>query len=249
MLLFREGSADTPDALFTELIPCLLPAPQLMLFPSGSSVPGGFYHHGMAERAVIEWAIENFVSSDKAFVDVGAHVGTYTFTLGKRALHTYAFECSPEAFCYLAANVALHGLVDKVTLFNKALGDREEDVDLYIRSKDGGLNGVIMLTEETPCRKVRMTQLDTLDIRDPIGLIKIDVEGCEREVILGSVQTLRKNSFPPILFESWGPWKEGEAPAAQLRQDLFATLEFLEYEIIEVTGTFDTFLAVYKPNS
>ena len=100
-----------------------------------------------------------------------------------------------------------------------------------------------MLTEETPCRKVSMTQLDTLDIRDPIGLIKIDVEGCEREVILRSVQTLRKNSFPPILFESWGPWKEGEAPAAQLRKDLFATLEFLEYEIIEVTGAFDTFLA------
>ena len=88
-----------------------------------------------------------------------------------------------------------------------------------------------------------MTQLDTLDIRDPIGLIKLDVEGCEREVILGSVQTLRRNNFPPILFESWGPWKEGEAPAGQLRYDLFETLASLGYEIIEVDGAFDTFLA------
>ena len=61
MLLFREGSADTPDALFTELIPSALPSPQMMSFPSGSGVPGGFYHHGMAERGVIEWAIKNLL--------------------------------------------------------------------------------------------------------------------------------------------------------------------------------------------
>ena len=64
-------------------------------------------------------------------------------------------------------------------------------------------------------------------------------------MILGAKEFLRRNNLPPILFESWGEWKEAEGvPAVQMRRDLFATLYDLGYSVVEVTGAPDMFLAV-----
>ena len=58
------------------------------------------------------------------------------------------------------------------------------------------------------------------------------------------METLRRNGFPPIPFESWGEWKEAEGVLArQLRIDLFATLAVIGYSVVEVSGCKDTFLA------
>ena len=244
MILLREGGD-----LFMELetlVGSEMPAQQLMFFPSGSGQPAGFFLHGMPERGLIEWVLETFISPDSVFIDAGAHIGTYTWTCGQKALHTYAFECTPITFCHLAANVALYGLADKVDLHQVALGDHEGRQDLYIRSSDGGINGVKRLTaSDTPSRQVLVTRLDSIDIRGPVGLIKLDVEGSEREVILGATELLQRNNLPPILFESWGDWKEAEGvPAVQMRKDLFATLYDLGYAVFKVNNAEDMFLAV-----
>ena len=90
-----------------------------------------------------------------------------------------------------------------------------------------------------------VTRLDSIDIRGPVGLIKLDVEGSEREVILGATELLQQNNLPPILFESWGDWKEAEGvPAVQMRKDLFATLYDLGYAVFKVNNAEDMFLAV-----
>lgn len=44
--------------------------------------------------------------------------------------------------------------------------------------------------------------MDYFQITD-IGLIKIDVEGMELEVLKGGIDTLNKNNFPPIFIEIW----------------------------------------------
>ena len=126
------------------------------------------------------------------------------------------------------------------------MGDHEGHEDLYIRSLDGGINGVKRLTvEDLPSRKVPVTRLDSIDIRGPVGLIKLDVEGSEREVILGATELLQRNNLPPILLESWGVWKEAEGvPAVQMRKDLFATLFDLGYAVFKVNNAKDMFLAV-----
>ena len=245
MILLREGSMGA-DALFMELETREMPAPQLMFFPSGSGEPDGFFRYGMAERGLIQWVIDTFISADTAFVDIGAHVGTYTWTCGQKALHTYAFECTPVTFCHLAANVALYGLAEKVDLHQVALGDREGETELYVCSFDGGCNGVKRLTaQDASSRRVRVTRLDTVAIHEPIGLIKMEVEGSEREVLLGGLETLRRHNLPPVLFESWGEWKEAEGvPVRQLRRELFEMLHDYGYSVVEVTGCKDTFLAV-----
>ena len=206
------------DALFMELETREMPAPQLMFFPSGSGEPDGFFRYGMAERGLIQWVIDTFISADTAFVDIGAHVGTYTWTCGQKALHTYAFECTPVTFCHLAANVALYGLANKVDLHQVALGDREGETELYVRSFDGGCNGVKRLTaQDASSRRVRVTRLDTVAIHEPIGLIKMDVEGSEREV--RGLKTLRQHNLPPHPLRELGRVEGGGgracAPAAE----------------------------------
>jgi FkbM family methyltransferase len=247
MYFLREGSANTADPHFERL-----PAPpatkdgnQLLFFPE-KEVAKWFYESGMAEKALIHWVSDTFIRPDKAFLDIGAHCGTYTWTCGKKAAHTYAFECSPKTFCYLAANVALHGLEERVSPYPFALGNADGAIDYFVRSADGGGNGVKKLSEaDEGLRRIKipMRRLDSFGLEN-IGFVKIDVEGFEKEVLEGGQETLRANGWPPILFESWGDWKNAEGvDATRIRRELFAFLEGLGYRIKPITNVRDTFLA------
>ena len=48
-----------------------------------------------------------------------------------------------------------------------------------------------------------MRSIDSMLELPPAGLVKIDVEGCELEVLQGAVNYLKRSEFPPIFFESW----------------------------------------------
>jgi FkbM family methyltransferase len=249
MYLLKEGS-HLQEKLFVSLPPPPkdVHENQPLFFPEETNAIW-FYQDGMAEKRLIEWVYEHMIAKDMAFVDIGAHIGTYTWTCGKKASHTYSFECSPKTFCYLAANVALHQMEYQVSLFNCALGDKEKEVDYIVRSEDGGGNGVKALSSVDQYYKKIKIPMKTLDSfhLDNIGFIKIDVEGCEKEVIEGAKETLTRNNYPSILLESWGSYKEIDGvPARQLRTELFGLLEEIGYEIIPFVDVIDIFLAKYK---
>jgi FkbM family methyltransferase len=250
MYFLREGSAATDDPHFVRL-----PSPstsiedkQLLFFPE-KQVGKWFFESGMAEKPLIHWVYETFITPDKNFVDIGAHVGTYTWICGKKATHTYAFECGPRTFCYLAANIALHGLEERVSPYPFALGNTEGTMNYIVRSTDGGGNGVKHLCDsDTALRtiKIQMKTLDSFHITN-IGFIKIDVEGFEKEVLMGAQETLKANHYPPILFESWGDWKNREGVnATQIRTELFAYIESLGYKITPIRNTVDMYLATHS---
>lgn len=249
MFLFCEGSHKTDNPYFLSL-PENSTNPkqnQYMFFPE-IHVARWFYESGYAEKPLIHWILDTFISPDTNFVDIGAHVGTYAWTCGKKANHTYAFECGPTTFCYLAANIALQGLEEKISPLPFALGDEEKTIEYYVRSKDGGGNGVKQLhTSDTNCKTqtIQMKTLDSFHLNN-IGCIKIDVEGFEKEVLIGGRETLQRNNYPPILFESWGSWKEKEGiPADTIRNDLFQYIESIGYQIQTISGAQDMFLATW----
>jgi hypothetical protein len=74
-----------------------------------------------------------------------------------------------------------------------------------------------------------------------IDSLEIDVEGGELEVLIGAQNTLKKNSYPPIVFEDWGSkfsWYEEKSTK---------TFEFIKsfgYEITPLEGR--NFLAVHS---
>lgn len=77
--------------------------------------------------------------------------------------------------------------------------------------------------------------------------MKIDVEGHEKEVLEGALETLKRNNYPTFIFESWSPWRddEGSCPARQLRKELLEYIESIGYKVIPVSEWDEQFIAVY----
>ena len=251
MYLFREGSRHdaaphfervaTPDEANAAEKP-------LLFFPEAKTAMWMF-ETGMPEKALIHWVRDVLVKSDRAFVDIGAHVGTYSLVCARKAAVTHAFECSPKTFCYLAANIALHGLTDRVRPYSCALGAAEGVLPYFVRSEDGGGNGVqplgAVVDAVATTVPVTVRTLDSFGLEN-IGCVKIDVEGFEKNVLVGAQDTLRRSDYPPIVFESWGAWKDASGtPASEIRAELFAYIRSLGYDIEPLRGATDMFLATH----
>jgi FkbM family methyltransferase len=208
---------------------------------------------GLDEQPVIDWVLENFVRGDKVFVDIGAHIGGYTVQAAQKAAHVHAFECFPVSFHYLCANIALHGLHFSVDTHQVALSNKEGTALCQNRTNiqaDGGGNGLTRFERDDRLNvatvQVVSRTLDSYGLTN-VGFIKIDVEGHEKEVLEGAVETLKANHYPPFLFESWypNPQQEHLIPMGKLREELFAYITSLGYKINAVHGYHEIFLAVH----
>jgi len=243
MYLIRENSRDNPYILNVTETPSS--EKNIILFHNYVHGAHWWINNGMPERNLIYWCRDTFISPEKIFLDIGSHIGTYSLICGAKAKQTYAFECNPTVFCYLAANLALHELCDRVIPMRYALGEVEDHTTYFVRSEEGGTNGIKKLStadNNVPNFKVHVRSLDSFNIEN-IGFIKMDVEGAELDVFKGAKDTLIKSNYPPILFESWGENKT-DVPA-ELRKNLFDYIQSIGYSVQQVTGAPDTFLATH----
>lgn len=217
------------------------------MFISEARVAKDYFNNGFYERGFLDWACANFVTPDKNVIDIGAHIGWYTVDFAKLAKHVYSFECSPKSFNYLCANIALNECDYNVTKYNVALGKEEGETEYFIRDpKDGGGNGISKfdydMKKNTPTIRVPVRTLDSYNL-STIGFIKIDVEGHEKQVLEGALETIRLNNYPKILFESWDPENQSsDFNADQLRKELFEFILSIGYtKIVKISH--DMFLA------
>jgi len=228
MYHLRPGSLRTDVPLYTRLDgegTFVVPVPRVAI----DYAAGGIY-----EQYIIDWSMEQYVRPNMCAVDIGAHIGLYTVPYARIAKHVHAFECSPKSFNYLCTNIALNNLHYNVTKYNVALGAQASTGTYYIQDPgDGGGNGLYVEGEpKVDTLEVPIQPLDAFNINN-IGIIKIDVEGYELQVIQGALKTLERNNYPPLLFESWRP----ESPAKDaLRTDLFKYIRSLGYTIRPVPG-------------
>ncbi|MBI3446804.1 MAG: FkbM family methyltransferase [Magnetospirillum sp.] len=130
------------------------------------------------------------------FVDIGANMGNHTvFLAGLAQMRGYAFEPDPQVFACLERNIVVNGLSDKVMPFALALGDHEGTARLV--HKECGNSGATQFAAGPGT--TRLQRLDTvLAGIDRLDVVKIDVEGMEREVIEGSSGLLSR--FQPDLY-------------------------------------------------
>ena len=209
-----------------------------------------YVSRGLYEKSIIDWAMDNFVTGDKVCVDIGAHMGHYALNMARKAKRVVAFECSPQSFNYLCANIALQDLNYSIDKYNVALSNTEGTAKYYIRDRlDGGSNGISKFNrddnEHNPCIEVPTRTLDSFGLKN-VGFLKIDVEGHEKEVLEGAVNTLKENGWPPFIFESWSPTnEENSVPKTKLREELFEYIKSLGYNIVPVSGWPEAFLAVH----
>jgi FkbM family methyltransferase len=144
--------------------------------------------------------ISNLVKNNQNSIDIGANLGLFTFFMSRASKHVFAFEPNP----YPLEN--LKDLVDSnVTILPIALGNNDGPVEIKIphHRKGWSSNGASLASKEINDGKILNIQcrkLDSLNIEN-IGLIKIDVEGFEIEVIRGAKDTILKNK-PVMIIEN-----------------------------------------------
>lgn len=200
-------------------------------------------HHGIYEYNLIRWC-EQYCSPTSTFLDIGAHIGTYSVLLSPFCKEVHAFEPQKHIYECLVKSIEVNGLSNVIT-HNVAVGQTEGTSILNRISVDGGMStvrndihseGRIIEKEE-----VKVVKLDNYDLKN-VDFIKIDVEGLELDVIKGGLMTLEKNNYPPIMFEAW-PDKSYEKD----REELIAFAKAIGYSVYPISGTNNMYLASDHP--
>ncbi|MFO0991227.1 MAG: FkbM family methyltransferase [Hyphomicrobiales bacterium] len=168
--------------------------------PGETGVTGNIYY-GLAEHQDMTFLLNELRPGD-LFVDIGANAGAYAILAsGVAGAASIAFEPVDETADRLAMNVRINDLADKVEIHRCALGAEKgqirftRDYDTTNRVAKEGEDAIVV-------------EVDTLDNR--IGsrqpaMLKIDVEGHEKEVLAGAQETLACKSLRAIIIETAEP--------------------------------------------
>lgn len=129
--------------------------------------------------------------SDDVVIDVGAHMGFFTLKIAKDVKKVVAVEPDPVNFKFLAFNVRLNNVEDRVILHNLALGERDGQAFLD-RSGYGFGRSKITTGKTDYLTKIKtVDNLISEDGLERVDLIKIDTEGSELEILEGAKETLQ----------------------------------------------------------
>lgn len=138
----------------------------------------------------------NYVKEGYTILDIGATTGEYAIPAAEKAGPTgtvYAFEPEPLSFACLLRNMWLcHA--DNVVAIKRALSDKCETIPLYFA--EDTIAGASMSPDEDRPEEVEVeaTTLDDFVTKcdiEKIDILKITVNGHERSVIKGGIETMQ----------------------------------------------------------
>lgn len=160
--------------------------------------------------------LEPFLGPDKVVVDAGANIGTHTIFFAKRSQVVFAYEPQRLSYQLLVANISLNGLCNVHTK-QAALGAKLGNLKVPLLDLTAEQNfGSLRLGEEDEGESVLVLPIDSLGLH-ACDVIKVDVEGMEKEVLEGAANTIAL--YKPVLFvENNIP--EKSAPLLQQIMDL-----------------------------
>lgn len=126
-------------------------------------------------------------------IDIGAHIGLWSYNLAHRFEQVIAFEPVAEHRACFQANVTQ----PNVSLLPYALGDREGQVAIDTAK---GSSGDSKVSANILGTLVPLKRLDDMTLPSPVDFIKIDCEGYEEHVLVGAEGTILRNK-PTIIVE------------------------------------------------
>lgn len=188
----------------------------------------------IAERAVFR----DLIRPGMTVLDIGANAGLYAMTAAILAGphgRVIAFEPSARERARLGRHLALNRITN-VTIEPFALGERDAETDFYVADRtDSVLNSrVAMPGVSMTAARVPMVRLDSYLARaglDRVDVVKLDVEGSERDVLRGA-ETCFLRSRPLLMCELEPartlPW--GYAPGV-----IFDLVASWRYEWLAIT--------------
>jgi FkbM family methyltransferase len=152
---------------------------------------------------------DSLTKEDHCVFDIGANIGCTAVFFGEKAAQVHCFEPSPTTFGFLAKNVGNAGL-ENVICVNVGLGKAETESELTFapNNRSGGfVSNQIQASAGHVVEKIRIVRGDDyvrLHRISRLDFIKIDVEGFEKDVIEGMLESVEK--FRPVVALELNHW-------------------------------------------
>ena len=174
---------------------------------------------GTYESEETEW-IKNLLQPGMTVVDVGSSFGYYSFVASSLVGDTgkvYSFEPSKPAFDSFLKNV-WKNTITNIKAYQLGLGDKEGELELFdsigVSVNKWNIHAptfvpqYIYAVNDRSMGFVRIVRLDDFWEQNRLGaidLIKIDVEGFERPVLLGMKGLFEKQMVRNVMIEYMQP--------------------------------------------
>jgi FkbM family methyltransferase len=163
-------------------------------------IDSSLYYSGTFEPK-IEKIIEKYVQPGMTVIDIGANIGYHTFRMARLARGGIVYAVEPTSWAYtkLATNAELNPAIDNIKFIRTGLAQTDAGEQEVTFRSSYRLDGRC----ETAPEKIYLQKLDSL-LRDReigrVDFIKLDVDGFEGLVLMGSVKTL-KTDTPTLIVE------------------------------------------------
>lgn len=209
------------------------------------ALPGGVQLAYMSGRLDYDLLRRLLPACQGSFVDVGANVGLTLcwLKLLEPGRPWIGFEPSHTACACIREVIRLNGFSD-TRLIEAGLSDRAGRFTLHAASgtdSSATMLEVARTAEQDHARKVEVLDgaaLSDSELRDKVGIVKIDVEGMELEVVRG-LRAVLKRDRPLLLLEILPVPDDGTERAKKLRArqgELLAELRDLDYRLAQSVG-------------
>jgi len=184
---------------------------QNVVFPTVFCKNGSGIIPGIYEKQLVDYSLQ-FIKPGTNVIDIGAHSGSWTLFLAKKANKVYSFEAQRMKYYQLCGNIAINEL-NNVYAYNTGLGSpsqRGTTEEMMLYGIDYGSSSMTpsaiknFKEKNVPIKDIEKIKIKCLDDYqlDNVSLIKIDVEGFELNVLKGSTNLLEKCK-PIIIIEIW----------------------------------------------
>lgn len=179
------------------------------------------------------------LDNPKVIFDIGGNIGYFSLYMAQKfpnaAFHT--FEPIPKTYEYLEKNLKENN-TKNINAYNFGLTNEKQTMEMFYNPKGCGGSSLKNICEETYIEKI-ICEFSTLDdfVKENnitiLDVIKCDVEGAEKFVFEGGLETLKK--FKPVIFtEMLRKWS---AKFNYHPNDIIALLLPLGYKCFAISET------------
>ena len=172
---------------------------------------------------VVSETLWRLAEEGETAIDVGANIGYTSFVLAERLKNgkLICFEPHPQVFQKLSDNIRAlteQGSKTEFDLHQQALGPQSDELPLYVPKHfetHGGESSLAAPSHIEYDSNPIMVPVVTLDSQiqgQEIGVMKMDVEGFELDVLRGSTDSFDKKKIRDCVFEEHQPYP---TPVAQ----------------------------------
>lgn len=186
------------------------------------------YFYGEHEPEITA-LFRRLVSPGSTFLDVGANVGYFSILAQELGASVHAFEPNPVVRALLTRSVSLGP--GGITVVAAACSDHEGTMALYL--SEPGNTGMTSLRAPSATPVERQVEVDAITLDDYVrrtgiqpDVVKVDVEGHEREALLGAKWML-ETARPTVIAET------SSLETVELMQDL----DYVPHRILEDGST------------